>query len=98
MIRTPLEDWIRARIGVSAAAPLTRNTLDAYQVKMVRDTVAYARLRSPFYRQHLKELQANEIHSLADLARFPFTFPKDLQEDELRFLCVSRGEIERVVT
>jgi phenylacetate-CoA ligase len=93
---TPLEPWIKGKIGLAATASLTRTILEEYQLRRLRETIKHARRSSPFYRQQLEG--CGDPDSLADLACFPFTFPADIQQDELRFLCVSRGEIERVVT
>ena len=96
MGKTPLEPWIRTRIGQAETDPLTRPALESYQIGKLRETIALAREASPFYRHQLAGSAA--VHSLEDLARLPFTHPADLQEDERRFLCVSPREIERVVT
>lgn len=98
MTRTPLEPWIKARIGIPATEPLTRAALESYQLRKLREAVDYARQRSPFYRSLLQGACGEELTSPADIARLPFTSAADLREDELRFLCVSQGEIERVVT
>lgn len=95
---TPLEPWIRARIGIPSTEPLTREALESYQLRKLRETVEYARRHSPFYRSLLHGVSGDELVSPADIARLPFTAAADLREDELRFLCVSRGDIERVVT
>lgn len=93
---TPLEPWIKTKTGLPSTEPLTRSILEEYQFRKLRETIEHARQHSPFYRQQLEGYDTPA--SLAEMARFPFTFPADLQEDELRFLCVSRGKIERVVT
>jgi phenylacetate-CoA ligase len=93
---TLLETWIKSKIGLTSTEPLTRPLLEEYQFGRLIQTIEYARCHSPFYRQHLAI--CGEPSSLAELDRFPFTFPADLQPDGLHFLCVSRGEIERVVT
>jgi phenylacetate-coenzyme A ligase PaaK-like adenylate-forming protein len=93
---TPLEPWIKSKIGMSTTEPLTRPILEERQLRRLRETIVHARRHSPFYRQQLED--CGDPASLADLARFPFTFPADIQEDNLRFLCVSRGEVERVIT
>jgi phenylacetate-coenzyme A ligase PaaK-like adenylate-forming protein len=95
---TPLEPWIKAKIGLPAQEPLTRSALERYQLAKLRETVAYARQHSPFYRTLLQATHGAELNSLAEIARLPFTAAAELREDELRFLCVSQGEIERVVT
>ncbi len=96
MSLTPLEPWIKCKIGLPATETLTRSVLEVYQLRKLQETIEHTRRSSPFYRQHLAGSRVPA--SLAELARFPFTFPTDLQEDDLRFLCVSQGEIERVVT
>ena len=98
MTVTPLEPWIKSRIGIPASEPLTREALESYQLDRLRETLQYARRQSPFYRSLLRGECGARLDSLAELARLPFTSAAELREDELRFLCVSRGEIERVVT
>jgi phenylacetate-coenzyme A ligase PaaK-like adenylate-forming protein len=82
---TPLEPWIRSKTGLPATEPLTRPLLEEYQFGRLIQTIEHARRSSPFYRQHLEG--CGEPASLADLARVPFTFPAELQADDLRFLC-----------
>lgn len=96
IIKTPLEPWIKTKIGLQATEPLTRSILEEYQLRKLRETIGHARLHSPFYRQWLEG--CGDPASLAELVRLPFTLPADMQADDLRFLCVSRGDIERVVT
>ena len=95
---TPLEPWIKGKIGLRPTEPLTRWTIEEYQLARLRETVAHARCHSSFYRFILDGFGGDRPGSLADIHRLPFTTPAELREDELRFLCVSRGEIERVVT
>ena len=78
--------------------PLTRSALDDYQLGRLRATVEHARSHSPFYHRQLAGRGAAEIGSLEDISALPFTTPADILEHDLRFLCVSQGEIERVVT
>lgn len=98
MMITPLEQWIRAKIGASPTKALDRTSLDNYQLQKLRETVDHARLQSPFYRRRLDGVRSDGFRSLADISRLPFTTAADIQEDDLQFLCVSRDEIERVVT
>jgi phenylacetate-coenzyme A ligase PaaK-like adenylate-forming protein len=95
---TPLEPWIGRKIGLKKGASLTRQALEEYRLCRLRETVALARRESPFYRGHLAGVSDGAPRSLADFHRLPFTFPADIQKDDLRFLCVSRDEVERVVT
>jgi phenylacetate-coenzyme A ligase PaaK-like adenylate-forming protein len=60
--------------------------------------VEHARSHSKFYGLHLAGNSAADLHSLDDISRLPFTTPAQIVENDLQFLCVSQGEIARVVT
>ena len=94
MSLTPLEPWIARKIGASC---LTRHVLHTYQLAALRETLAWARERSAFYCEHLAHAPA-DLDSLDALTAFPFTTAGDIRHDPLRFVCVSQGEIARVVT
>lgn len=98
---TPLDPWIAAKVGhgagQGASGRADRAAIEAHQLGKLRETLRLARARSAFYRDHLAAAP-REPASLADLARFPFTTADDIREQPLRFLCVSQGEIQRVVT
>ena len=96
MHRTPLEPWIKKKIGLAENVPLRRSALEHYQLMKLQETLAFARVASPFYRRQLADYA--KVPSLRELSCIPFTLPADLQEDERRFLCVSPREIQRVVT
>jgi phenylacetate-CoA ligase len=95
---TPLEPWIKRKIGSSATGAELRRELDRWQLRTLRKTVDYARCKSIFYRGHLSGFSGNDINSLAELSYLPFTTAPDIQENDLGFLCVSRDAISRVVT
>lgn len=65
---------------------------------MMQETFAWARTKSSFYRRHFAGLSEREFHSLGDLQRIPFITAEDIAQNPLHFLCVSQGEINRVVT
>ena len=92
---SPLEPWIAGKIG-GAGGQLSAATLAAYQLARLQDTLRLVRARSAFYRR--LSVEADEIATLDDLARLPFTTPQDIRDDPLAFLCVSQDEIGRVVT
>ena len=96
MTRTPLEFWIAEKIGADDTQHLT-SYLAEYQLSMVQETLRYASRRSPFYRRHLKNAP-HTISKLQDISSLPFTTADDIKESGMQFLCVSQGEIERVVT
>ena len=95
---TSLEPWIKAKIGSKAIGADLRSDIDRHQLQKLRETVDYARTHAPFYRRLFQSVRGGDIKSLADIASLPFTTAEDIQTDDLRFLCVSRDEISRVVT
>jgi phenylacetate-coenzyme A ligase PaaK-like adenylate-forming protein len=76
---------------------LTREALAAYQLDKLRETLDRVRTKSPFYRLKLARAPSR-LETLDDLAAFPFTTADDLRAGPLQLLCVSQGEIQRVVT
>lgn len=94
---TPLDAWIAGKIGQPGGAPLRSETLQAYQLERLRQTLQLCRQRSPFYRKHLAQAPA-ELADLAALQEFPFTTAEDLRQHGRQFLCISQGDIQRVVT
>ncbi len=65
-----------------ALETMPRNVLREHQLKLLRDTVALACERSPFYQRSLKEagLGPDDLTCLEDLAKFPFIDKKILRE------------------
>ncbi|MGA2402987.1 MAG: DVU_1553 family AMP-dependent CoA ligase [Syntrophobacteraceae bacterium] len=94
---TPLEGWISQHIGANGAR-LSRERIEACQLGRLRETIDWAKARSPFYRERLASVSGRDLSSLEDLARFPFTTDEDIRRQPLRFLCVSQSEVSRVVT
>ena len=93
---TPLDPWISRKIA-AGESQLTRQELEAWQLLKLNETLALARSKSPFYR-NLFAAKPDSITSLIDLRQFPFTTPDDIRRNPLQFVCVSQGEIQRVVT
>lgn len=98
MKKTPLEDWIKKKIGRDEPAQLTPGALAEYQLKRLQETIAHAREHSPYYRKHLASPALGRIRSLGDLVKWPFTTAEDLRHDPLSFLCGSQSDVARVVT
>ena len=97
--RTPLEPWILNRLDSAAGqSDLLRGAIESYQVQKLRETVALARRKSPFYRRLLRQFRPEDIRSPEDLREFPFTTAADIAGNPLQFLCVSQDRINRVVT
>ena len=95
---TPLENWIKRKIGLQETERLTRQALSRYQVGKLQETLVYARSRSPFYRRLLGPLPDQPLQDLDDLFSLPFTTADDLCDQSLQFLCVSQSDVARVVT
>ncbi len=95
---TPLEPWIKTKLGTSSNGAELRKELDRYQMAKLRETLDYVRVHSPFYRRLFRGMSGTDLKSLKDIASLPFSAAEDIQENDIRFLCVSRDEISRVVT
>ena len=92
---TPLENWIVRKSGIRESS---RELLEEYQLGLIRETIEYAKRNSRFYGELLKNTDADKIKTLDDMRQLPFTFPKDIQDDPFKFLCVPQSKIKRIVT
>ncbi len=97
---TSLDAWIREKIGIGLAVDggAFMKALAAYQLQRLNETIAYARVNSPFYRDHLESLPAVPLPRLSDIARIPFTVPSDISSNPYRFLAVRQDDVARIVT
>ena len=96
--RTPLDDWIKTKIGLPNGQDLIREDLTDYQLKKLRDTLDYVKRLSPFYRKRLADCDPQTVRCLGDLAQWPLTTADDLRSDPMALLCISQSKVERVVT
>lgn len=94
---TPLESWISRRIGIGDCR-LTRGVIERYQLEKLRETLAWARMRSPFYKELLGAVPVQALTDLRQISRLPFTISRDISRNPLRFLCLSQDGFRRVVT
>jgi phenylacetate-coenzyme A ligase PaaK-like adenylate-forming protein len=95
---TPLERWIRDKIGMASQSRFTRDEVRRYQLEKLGQVLGYACRYSPFYRQLLSGLANDGLAGFEQFAALPFTTVEDLARDPLEFLCVSHSEVARVVT
>jgi phenylacetate-CoA ligase len=98
MVRTPLEAWVKTRIGLPDTQELTLSALADYQLERLRATLEYVDYASPFYRRYLSGCSPAALESLQDFSQWPLTTSNDLRKDPMAFLCVSQSRVERVVT
>jgi phenylacetate-CoA ligase len=95
---TPLENWIKRKIGLQETDRLTRQALSRYQLGKLQETLVYARSHSPFYRALLASFPHQPLRELDDLSSLPFTTADGLCDRSLQLLCVSQSDVARVVT
>lgn len=106
-----LHDKIRARLqsepghgqlsgGAAPGREMSRQDVEDYQLFKLKRILRYAYDKSSFYKQlfDAHKVRPDDVRSLADLAGFPFTEPRDLAENSNRFLCVSHQQVSRVTT
>ncbi len=80
---------------------LERPALEQLQLKRLQETVARVAARVPFYQKHFASLslKPEDIRSLRDLRRLPFTTNADLRaEYPTGFLAVDRSQLSRLHT
>ena len=90
MRRTNLENWIEATEGIPY---LTREALEALQLRRLNESLARVKARDGFYREYPENLE-----SLSDLQKLPFTVAEDLSEHPGKFLLTSQSEVSRVIS
>jgi phenylacetate-coenzyme A ligase PaaK-like adenylate-forming protein len=97
---TPLEKWIGEKAGIAGdlAGGSFREALADYQLRLLNETIAYARRNAPFYRRSLASVPDAPLAALSDIRRIPFTTPSELAADPFGFLAVSQDEIAHIVT
>lgn len=73
---------------------------DEYRLFQLKRTVHRVRTKSPFYRRVFEAAGVTEddLNSLADIAKLPFTTPQDLAGTSYGLLCTSQSEVEKPVT
>ncbi|WP_041958001.1 DVU_1553 family AMP-dependent CoA ligase [Sulfurospirillum arsenophilum] len=92
---TPLENWIVERTHLASKS---QEALKAYQLRELVKTLVYAKEKSRFYQERLRESDLNSISSLQDFEQIAFTTAEDIKRNSLDFICVPSSDIERIVT
>ncbi|WP_373482392.1 DVU_1553 family AMP-dependent CoA ligase [Acetobacterium sp.] len=95
MNKTPLEEWIIKRTGIS---PENQDELRSYQLKKIIETLNYAKKNSLFYQKQLNDIDPDTVNSWDDFNRLPFTTGDDLKNQPFEFLCVPQSRVDRIVT
>jgi phenylacetate-CoA ligase len=102
IIRKKLREDIEFRqwMGREEIPQITRDDIDRYHVFQFRKTIAYASQKSVFYRDLLKNtgIKTDDIRTIKDISKFPFTEPQDIAQNPYHFACVPLGDISHVTT
>ena len=100
-----LESWIHHSVKKTlyvhnGSQSMAREQINKYHVVCLQKTLNYAYKRSDFYRKHFDDagFRPEQFKSLADLAKIPFTEQEFLHNQPYKLLCISAGDVERVVT
>jgi phenylacetate-coenzyme A ligase PaaK-like adenylate-forming protein len=91
-----LDAWVGRTIGLDRLPH--REDIDAWQLRCLRQSVAHARARSPFYRLRPDWPEAVEFSSLDDLADLPLTTPDDLVKSDPSLIALPMRDAARLVT
>lgn len=89
--KTPIEAWVKNKIQ-----PFT--DLESYRLSKLKETIAYAKAKSPFYKKQFEKFGIEDISSIKDFQKLPFTTVDDIANNPFSFLSVSQDEIHRIVT
>lgn len=92
---TPLEDWIVEKSGIR-----DRNlkALEEYQLARIKKVISMVREKSRFYHELLEDIDEYNINSFKEFSKIPFTYPTQLSENSMDFVCVPQSQIKRIVT
>jgi phenylacetate-CoA ligase len=92
-----LEKWIEQKLQ-GLGSSLNLNQLRDYQLERLNETLAWVKEKSPFYRKRLSSIRNVFFSDLSQLSQVPFTTPDDVRLHHLDMLCVSHGEVARIIT
>ena len=94
-----VDSWVAKKIGCDDGEALTRASLERYQLKMLKTTLAYATERSSFYRKKYENINwLSDIQSVSDISLLPLMTTEELISENDNIICVSADEIDRIVT
>lgn len=96
----PLDRWIIDKIGGSGnrAKRIDRNELLKYQLCKINETMQHVMENSSFYKEKYKGFTNCAFGSLEEISDLPFTTTDELIAHGKNMICVSAGDISRIVT
>lgn len=80
--------------------PITREKIDIYRLVCLQRILNYAYSKSDFYRNQYDKIgfKPELCRSLDDIAGIPLTEQAALRYEPYKLLCISAGDVERVIT
>lgn len=93
--KTPMEDWIVKRTGLTSA---NQRSLNTYQFKKLVEVFEYAKANGAFYQKQFVDQDLREIKSWDDFKLLPFTTGADIKKNPFSFLCIPQQQVDRIVT
>ncbi|WP_370674589.1 DVU_1553 family AMP-dependent CoA ligase [Pleomorphomonas sp. PLEO] len=91
-----LDAWVGRTIGLEHLP--SRADIDAYQLRCLNETIAYARSQSPFYRLRTTWPERHDLVKLSDIARLPLTTADDLVRNDPSLIALPMRDAVRLVT
>ena len=94
-----MEDLTPERKSLDPIEIASRDEIAALQFHRMKRTLKHAYENSPFYRQRFDEagVHPEDLHTLADLAKFPFTYKQDLRDNyPFGMFAVPREQLSRI--
>jgi phenylacetate-coenzyme A ligase PaaK-like adenylate-forming protein len=93
-----LDEWIKEKLKHQGLTSFSRYELSKYQLNKINETLAFAINNCNFYGKKYKEFENRPLKSLEEISGLPFTTPEELRLYGHDMICVSAGEISRIVT
>lgn len=99
-LRIEADTEFQAAAGRRAFDTVDDTLFDEYRLWQLKKTVRLAGEKSAFYRGRFQDagFSPEDLRTLEDLRRLPFTDSSDLAGSSFPFLCTSQGEVEKPVT
>ncbi len=94
--RSSVDALVARRLGLGP--DFLRADLEAAQLRLLRETVAWAKERSPWYRESLAGIDPASLTDLEELSRLPLLTSAQIASSGHLMLCVSQREVARIIT
>ena len=95
---SPLETMVAMEVCPDDHKSLSLEKLEKYQIEKLKEQIVYAKDKSPFFAEHLKNVDLNEINSYGDLAKIPLMSADDVINDGQAMACMPLNKIARFTT